>query len=159
MSRDTHELMTQNPEYGLCGYRIDPHQCLRTLSGIHAAGKRELLFFKGFGCRLCILPPRPGRQSGYGVENLSSNSGLSIPQPQAPLAFAQGRRSQMARRECPGRQGEVPFGAECHIGAVAPSGPQAPGRRSWCAEAKRYAEVMAPATQCVIFDLSKVSLK
>ena len=30
----------------------------RSSSEIHAAGARELLVFKGFGCRLCILTPR-----------------------------------------------------------------------------------------------------
>ena len=40
--------------------------------------------------RLISIIRGPGRQGGYGVEDLSSNSGLSIPQPQAPLAFAFG---------------------------------------------------------------------
>ena len=48
-SRNTLELMTENPEYGLCDCRIHPHRCLRTSSEIHAAGEREVRIFKGFG--------------------------------------------------------------------------------------------------------------
>ncbi len=82
-------------------------------------------------------------------------SGLSMPQPQAPLAFAFGEGYR-----CPdgssGRRDDLPLGAERRIGRVAP---RAPGRRSWCAEAKRHVEMMAPATLCVTSDLSKGSLK
>ena len=58
-SRNTYDLMTQTAEYELCDCRINPHQCLRTSSEIHAAGVRELLVFKGFRRRLNCLTPRP----------------------------------------------------------------------------------------------------
>ncbi len=49
--------MTQNPEYGLCGCRVDPHRCLQTSFEIHAVGKREVRSFKGFRCRFNRLAP------------------------------------------------------------------------------------------------------
>ena len=45
--RITYELMTQDPEYGLCGHGIDPHRCLRMSSEIHAAGECEVRVFVG----------------------------------------------------------------------------------------------------------------
>jgi len=50
--------MTRNPEYGLCGGRINPHRCLRMLSEIHSAGERQVRVFKGFRYRLNGSTPR-----------------------------------------------------------------------------------------------------
>ena len=59
VSRNTYELMTQIPEYGSCGCRINPHLCPRTSAEIHTAGEREVRVFKGFRCRLSKLALRP----------------------------------------------------------------------------------------------------
>ena len=60
--RETHELTTQDPEYGLSNRRINPHRCVRTSSEIHATGERELRISKGFRCRLnCLTPRHQGR--------------------------------------------------------------------------------------------------
>jgi len=62
-SRNTYDLMAQNPEYGLCGCRINPRPCLPTSSEIHTVGEREIRIFNGFRCRLNTLTPRGLRLS------------------------------------------------------------------------------------------------
>ena len=53
------------------------------------------------------------------MENLSSNRGFSMPQSQAPLAFAFGE-CHRCRPGVPGRRDDLPLGAERRIGRVAP---------------------------------------
>lgn len=55
---ERYDLMTQNPEYELCGCRNNPHPCPRTSSEIHAVGEREIRIFNGFRRRLNYLTPR-----------------------------------------------------------------------------------------------------
>ncbi len=79
--RNTYDLMTQNPEYGLCGCRINPHPYARTSSEIHAAGEREVRIFKGFRRRLSFLAER-ARDAGEARNTMAietTNRNAAIP--------------------------------------------------------------------------------
>ena len=57
-SHETHELMTQAAESGLCVSHINPERCPESRLRFMPAGERELLISKEFGCRLGILTAR-----------------------------------------------------------------------------------------------------
>ena len=65
--------MTQTAGHGLCGFRINPHRCLRTSSEIRAVGERDARILKGFRCRFSCLTPRV-----LAVQSLHSRFGGTI---------------------------------------------------------------------------------
>ena len=55
-SHNTYELMAQDPEYGLCGYCIDPHSCPQRRLRFMLRASVKSVFPGGFDVGLVVWP-------------------------------------------------------------------------------------------------------